>query len=278
MTTIADIKHRNRTNGYYLPTHWVNDWLLHVLSQPINFLITNSDYTLTHSELTTFTKGITTMQYGVPYAYLVGYANFYGERFLVDNSTLIPRADSELLVQLAINVINHATKSSVSVLELGTGSGCIGISIAKNAPTAKVLAVDICPKALAIAQKNAKQLLVDSCTFIQSNWYTALGDATVDIIIANPPYIAKDDPHLSNLTCEPMTALVADDNGLSDIHTISKGAVSRLNVGGLLMIEHGYNQAHQVQAIFKTYGLTDIVTHKDYGGNDRVTLGVFLDD
>lgn len=273
MSTIADIKQKNYTNAYQLPSHWVNDWLLQVIDKPANALITDSDYTLCDDELFAFNEGIKKMQSGMPYAYLVGYADFYGERFLVNDGTLIPRPDTELLVELAINTLQN--KQSPAVLELGTGSGCIAISIAKNLPTACVVAVDICPNALTVAQKNAKRLSVSNCSFINSDWYASIKGSSFDLIVSNPPYIAKDDSHLPALTSEPIGALVSKNDGLFDIDVIAKGAVSYLNHQGLLMIEHGHTQKNQVQSIFKKYGLTDIKTYQDYGGNDRVTTGAY---
>lgn len=272
MTTIADIKQKNRTNAYQLPSHWVTDWLLQVIDKPANALITDGDYTLCGNELLAFNEGIKKMQSGTPYGYLVGYTDFYGERFLVDNSTLIPRPDTEILVELAITTLQD--KPSPTVLELGTGSGCIAISIAKKLPTACIVAVDICSNALKVAQKNAKRLSVSNCSFVNSNWYANL-NTSFDLIVSNPPYIAKDDPHLPALIGEPMGALVSDDGGFFDIDAIAKGAISYLNHQGLLIIEHGHAQKKQVRAIFKKYGLTNINTYQDYGGNDRVTTGAY---
>ncbi|OOR91554.1 protein-(glutamine-N5) methyltransferase, release factor-specific [Moraxella caviae] len=272
-----------------LPYHWLEGLLLSVIDKPKSFLITNDEYRLSDDEFAKLQDGITQMQKGVPLAYVIGEAHFYGRAFAVNAHTLIPRPDTEILVEAALdfaknaaknNAKNHAKNSpddKLRILDLGTGSGCIAITLAKELPDSDVLAVDFSDEALQIARQNALGLGAINCEFMQSSWYQSLTYDTpkFHIIVSNPPYIADDDVHLADLKAEPITALVANDNGLADIKIIITGAKNHLHAGGLLAIEHGYNQGAAVRALFAAAGFSGIATVKDYGDNERVTLGVW---
>lgn len=258
----------------HLPYHWFESLLLWVLDKDKAFLITHDDYLLSHDEYDRLSDGMAKLCTGMPLAYVIGRQGFFGHEFVVDEHTLIPRADTEILVETALAVVHDKGIENARLLDLGTGSGCIGISLAKALPDANVVLSDYSVNALKIAQINAKELMANNCTFVHSNWYDdVLGN--FDIIISNPPYIARTDEHLRHLTAEPMTALVADDNGLADIGLIVTGALECLNLGGVLLVEHGHNQGAGVQKFFFGAGFKNIRTIKDYGGNDRMTMGIY---
>ncbi len=260
-----------------LPKHWLEDWLLYVIKKPMSFLITDSDYQLTDSEFKEWQDGINKMQNGTPLAYLIGKQAFWSLEFIVNKHTLIPRADTEVLVeQVLVFIEKEKICENLKILDLGTGSGCIAISLAHELKDWQVTAVDFSEQALKIAKQNAQLNQIKNIQFIKSSWFANLDkNNKYAVIVSNPPYIEKDDSHLSELTAEPITALVAEYKGLSDIGQIVLQAPSYLLQGGLLAIEHGYNQADDVQKLFKQANFTEIKTIKDYGGNDRVTMGVY---
>ncbi|UNU73395.1 peptide chain release factor N(5)-glutamine methyltransferase [Moraxella nasovis] len=275
--SIASIKHYYRSIATEsLPYHWLQSWLLTVINQPSSFLITDGDYVLNDDEWRRFNDGVDQMLSGIPLAYLTGVQAFFGRDFLVNQHTLIPRPDTEILVQSVLDFIkDNKRANSAKILDLGTGSGCIAITIAKELPNADLLGVDFCENALMVAKMNAKTLGVDNCRFMQSDWFGAiLPSSQFDVIVSNPPYISKTDTHLHTLTAEPVTALVADDDGLADICLIAQQSAQHLFTGGLLAIEHGYNQGACVREIFENNGYQQVRTIQDYGSNDRVTLGV----
>ena len=183
---------------------------------------------------------------GVPIAYLVGSREFYGRPFLVSNDVLIPRPDTELLVELAL--AHLPTDQAVDVLDLGTGSGCIAITLALERPLARVTAVDQSTAALAIAQHNADQLHA-SVEFLPSDWFAALTGRRFDLIVSNPPYIAAADPHLArgDVRFEPLSALASGQDGLDDLRHLIHAASTHLKPGGTLLLEHGYDQAEAVR-------------------------------
>lgn len=270
--TITDLKKEFHT--YHLPSHWIKDWLLFILNKNATFLITDSDYVLSNDELTAFYAGIKKMQNGIPVQYLTQIAYFWSMPFFVNEHTLIPRADTETLVEIAMDKLKKYSQP-ITILELGTGSGCIAISLAKSLQKLNIshhiTAIDKSTDALAVAQKNANALDAN-VHFLISDWYQNVV-GTFDMIISNPPYIAKDDPHLTSLTAEPISALVSDHNGLCDIEHIIQQGKQHLASGGIIILEHGYDQKQAVQTLFNQYGFYDINTQKDLGGNDRVSYG-----
>ncbi|WP_296404180.1 peptide chain release factor N(5)-glutamine methyltransferase [Psychrobacter sp.] len=292
---IRDIKNQD---NFGLPTHWVIDWLLHVLQKPASFLITDSEYQLNEVEQSQFEAGIAQMRSGTPLAYIIGKQAFWSLEFEVNEHTLIPRPDTEVLVEQVLAWIDskpqtikatafNNDKATKRLLDLGTGSGCIGISLAHElqaiAPNGwQVTAIDYSKPALEVATRNAALNDVTNIEFIHSNWYSALIDSEhtrnkplFDVIVSNPPYIVASDEHLENLKSEPLSALVAPDNGLADIKLIAEQGRNYLVDGGLLAVEHGYDQGDRVQKIFKGLGYKQVETIKDYGGNDRVTLAIY---
>ena len=215
---------------------------------------------------------------GEPIAYILGCREFYGLYLMVTPDTLIPRPDTETLVEAALAKIQN--NISKSVLDLGTGSGAIALAIAKNRPQAFVTAVDASTPALDIAKKNAQNLNITNIRFILSDWFESLSTENnstekFDVIISNPPYIEQDDVHLTqgDLRFEPISALASGMDGLDDIRQIIDNCLIYLKPQGWLMLEHGYNQAEAVADLMAQTGLSCIETIKDLGGNQRVTIG-----
>lgn len=298
--TIGQIKQKiqqwlNDSENSHLPSFWFTDWLLFVIEQPSSFLITDENYQLTDSELAQFHAGVTKMQQGTPLAYLTGQQEFWSLNFKVNEHTLIPRPDTEVLIEQALTWINSQPKSADDdnkpkrLLDLGTGSGCIAISLAhelnKRQPNNKaerwqVVAVDLSLEALKVASHNAvvNEVAAD-IKFIQSSWYEALSaqdEPLFDVIVSNPPYIDEEDEHLARLVAEPISALSAPNHGLADIALIVKQAPQYLNAAGLLAIEHGFDQGAKVRQLFLDNRFESVHTVQDFGGNDRVTLGQLL--
>ncbi|MGP5066051.1 peptide chain release factor N(5)-glutamine methyltransferase [Psychrobacter alimentarius] len=283
--TIRQIKQQiqqltNTESASKLPSFWLTDWLLYVIDKPALFLITDESYELTEDEKKQFNAGVTKMQQGMPLAYLTGQQAFWSLNFMVNEHTLIPRPDTEILIEQVIDWINispiHA--STKRLLDLGTGSGCIAISLAHELKNDnwQVVAVDLLPAALEVAQHNALINEVANIKFIQSSWYDAFRThekVSFDVIVSNPPYIDEEDEHLAQLKAEPISALSAPNHGLADIEHIIQQAPSYLRIGGLLAIEHGFDQGVSVRQLFADNGFESVTTVQDYGGNDRVTLG-----
>lgn len=258
----------------HLPYHWLESLLLFVLNQDKAFLITNDDYVLSEEEYQAVHQGLTQLQNHTPLAHLIGRQGFFGHEFVVNEHTLIPRADTEILVETVLAFVRENRLDNARILDLGTGTGCIGISLAKALPNSRVLLSDKSHHALAVAKDNAMHLRANNCQCHHGSWYEGI-HGRFDVIVSNPPYIAKDDEHLRHLGAEPLMALVADDEGLSDIKMIIVGALTHLHHGGLLAIEHGYDQGVSVQSLFCQANFKEIRTIKDYGGNDRVTMGIY---
>jgi len=213
---------------------------------------------------------------GEPIAYLVGKRGFHNIELYVAPGVLIPRPETELLVEIGLREIKRLN-IAVKILDLGTGSGAIALAIAHEAPSAQVTATDQSIEALEIAKKNAALLDVTSrVQFFQGSWYEAIGaNASFDMILSNPPYITSRDSHLSqgDLRFEPISALTDHGNGLSCLEEIISGAGPHLNPNGLLALEHGFDQSEAVVALMKSAGFRDIQTHLDLGGHYRVASG-----
>ncbi len=254
-------------------------WLGACLQVGFSYFITHADKPIADDIVTKYREGIAKLEQGVPLAYVIGRQGFWRHEFKVNQYTLIPRPDTETLVETVLNLAKNRFNlaHSLRLLDLGTGSGCIAISLAAEQPNWQVTATDFSTQALAVAQHNAQQIGTANVEFYQGSWFQALPDdmPKFDIIVSNPPYIDSDDEHLPALTAEPITALVAANHGLADIEVIVQGSGVRLNAQGLLAIEHGYDQGDAVQQIFRQYSFTDVTTLKDFGGNDRVTYGFF---
>ena len=208
-----------------------------------------------------------------PIAYILGKKEFWSRDFYINQHTLIPRPESEMLVELIIQA--NARKKISSILELGTGSGCISVSLAKELSHSQIVSTDICAKALEVANKNAQHYGVNNISFIKSDWFNKLDNQKFDCIVSNPPYIREDDPYLSELTFEPSKALVSGDDGLEAIEIISSNAAEYLSPEGKIFIEHGKDQKKEIQKIFELNNWRDIICHRDFGGLPRITTAKF---
>jgi release factor glutamine methyltransferase len=239
------------------------------------WLIANANDVLQTNRDEEFQALLTRRLAGEPIAYLIQQREFYGLQLRVSPATLIPRPDSETLVDAALEKIPHPSARPITVLDLGTGSGAIALAIAHNRPQASLLAVDASEAALAVAQDNARQLNLSNVQFALSDWYAKLAERRFDVIVSNPPYIAQTDPHLSqgDLRFEPLSALAAGLDGLDDIRQITEQGLIHLKPQGWLMLEHGFDQGAAVRDLMAQAGLVEIATRQDLGGNDRVTLG-----
>ena len=210
---------------------------------------------------------------GEPIAYILGNRDFFNLNLMVTPDTLIPRPDSETLVEAVFTKISK--NSDESILDLGTGTGAIALAVAKNRPLTTITAVDASIAALEIAMKNGLNLKINNIEFILSNWFDNLNNRTFDLIVSNPPYIEENDVHLTqgDLRFEPISALSSGADGLDDIRKIINDCLIHLKPQGWIMIEHGYNQAEKVANLMAGTGLINIETIKDLGNNDRVTIG-----
>ena len=212
---------------------------------------------------------------GEPVAYLTGAREFYGRQFKVSPAVLIPRPETELLVDLALERIPR--DAAARVLDVGTGSGCIAISIASERSRTKVLALDQSVDALAVARRNAYELRVGNVGFLGSDWLAALRDEHFDVIVSNPPYVASGDSHLAegDLRFEPREALDGGADGLALIRRLVEAAGKYLVPGGWLLVEHGHDQGAAVRGLFEAAGYRDVFTERDLADIERVTGGRF---
>ena len=233
-------------------------------------IIASPQMTLSNNQLKRLKDDLRTLEAGTPFAYLVGKKEFFGIELEVSESVLVPRPETELLVEMVLTI----APKNATLLDLGTGSGAIALAIAKERPDIKVSASDFSATALEIARKNARSLNLN-LTFFHSNWYESLPRKNWDLLVSNPPYVSESDPHLDALEKEPKEALVSGTDGLEAIRHIVRGSSSFLNPQGHLLIEHGFNQSEAVSRIFIANSFKNVVSAKDYSGIERVKLGKF---
>jgi release factor glutamine methyltransferase len=210
---------------------------------------------------------------GEPVAYLTGTREFWGLSLRVTPDVLIPRPETETLVELALEWLPR--DGAPRMLDLGTGSGAIALAIAAERPRARVVATDASAAALAVARDNAKRLALANVEFAQADWYDGVPDGAFDVIVSNPPYVAAGDPHLAegDLRYEPAGALASGVDGLAALRTIIAGAPARLARNGALAVEHGYNQSPAVQELLHEAGFSEITVRRDLAGIPRVAGG-----
>jgi release factor glutamine methyltransferase len=275
-TTVAAALRDARSRGLdRLDAHLL---LAHVLGQSRAWLLAHGDDTLSPAHAATFDALAARRAAGEPFAYLVGEREFHGLTLAVSDAVLVPRPDTETLVDWALELLQVELRDTAhpALLDLGTGSGAIALALKNGCPRAQVWAAERSADALAVARANAVRLALD-VRFAQGDWWAALEgaqDAPVfDLVASNPPYIAADDPHLAALTHEPLAALVAEDGGLADIVRIAMGARGPLRAGGWLLFEHGWEQAAAVRHILERAGFGEVQTRVDIEGRARCTGG-----
>jgi release factor glutamine methyltransferase len=220
-----------------------------------------------------FERLVEAREQGEPIAYLTGRREFWSLELSVTPHVLIPRHETELLVELALERIPR--DRAFRIADLGTGSGAIALALARERPLARVTATDASATALDVARGNAERLGVGNVGFAAGDWYAALGDARFDLIVSNPPYVAADDAHLAqgDLRFEPASALASGADGLDAIRHIVAGAPAHLADGGALLLEHGFDQSVRVRALLDAAGFVDVRSVRDAAGHERVTLG-----
>ena len=236
------------------------------LNQPNSSLYTNTDYQLTSAELAQLSALIQQREQGVPFAYLSGKKGFYHLDFHVGPDTLIPRPETELLIDIALDLFPDK-EEPCQVLDLGTGSGIIAVTLADKNPHWQVYATDFSQAAIDIAKKNATRDIV----FSKGSWFEAVTKQNFDLIVSNPPYIEEDDPHLKALTHEPISALTSGKDGLDDIRIIINEAPKFLKKNAYLLLEHGYNQQAKIAELL-SQDFINIQTFQDYNKKDRAIL------
>lgn len=242
------------------------------LKKPSSFFISNQKTCIEKTQEELISSILKKRIKREPLAYIFKEWDFYGETFYLDKNSLIPRQDTELMVDLVLNKFDK--KSKLNILDLGTGSGVIGITLSKFYPNSLITISDISPKALKVANKNIKKHKVSNVNSIESNWFSAFKEEeNFDLILTNPPYIAKGDVHLTNLEInyEPSNALVSANNGFSDIFKIIDSAANFLKPQGKLFIEHGYTQAYEVKNYLQKKYFDTIKQHRDINHKIRVT-------
>ncbi|MCE5232866.1 MAG: peptide chain release factor N(5)-glutamine methyltransferase [Mizugakiibacter sp.] len=248
--------------------------LAHALGRPRAWLYAHAGDAVDAAQQAAFAALLARRAAGEPVAYLVGTRGFWSLELEVTPATLIPRPETELLVELALARLPADAETRVA--DLGTGSGAVALAIARERPRARVLATDASAEALAVARRNAQRLGIANVAFAQGDWCAALGDARdLDLIVANPPYIAAGDPHLDegDLRFEPATALASGADGLDAIRIIVRDARAHLCPGGWLLFEHGFDQGAAVRALLAAHGYREVFTARDLEGRERVSGG-----
>jgi len=262
--------------------------LQYALKVARSYLVAHPERLLSKDEAASYQSMFQRRLGGEPIAYILGMREFFGLSFIVTTATLIPRPETELLVELALERIpllpTHSLppprgegwgEGAFRILDMGTGSGAIALAIAYHHSNAEVWASDASTAALAVARENAKQLAITNVHFVKSDWYSDLGGKRFDIIVSNPPYVAANDQHLlqGDLRFEPLSALASGTDGLEDIRLIVKQASAHLNDNGWLLLEHGYDQAAQVRELLQHAGLKAVFSAKDLSGIERCSGG-----
>ncbi|HDR2760084.1 peptide chain release factor N(5)-glutamine methyltransferase [Enterobacter mori] len=249
--------------------------LEHVTGKSRTYLLAFGETLLTTEQEAQLAALLARRKTGEPVAHLVGEREFWSLPLYVSAATLIPRPDTECLVEQALARLPTA---ACSILDLGTGTGAIALALATERPDCTVTAVDVMPDAVTLAQRNVERLGLGNVTVLQSSWFTALENRLFALIVSNPPYIDEHDPHLAqgDVRFEPLTALVAANEGLADLDHIVTTSRQHLLPGGWLLVEHGWTQGNAVRALFSNAGYRAVATCRDYGGNERLTLGQWV--
>lgn len=247
--------------------------LAFVLDKPRSYLYTWPEKTVSELHASAFMALLERRQRGEPVAYLLGRQGFWTLDLQVAEHTLIPRADTELLVEAALQLA--ATGRALQVLDLGTGSGALALAVASERPQWTVTGVDRIESAVALAQSNQQQVALSNVQFLHSHWFSALAGQRYDLILSNPPYIADNDPHLQqgDVRFEPLSALVSGPDGLDDIRAIIAQAPVYLNDNGWLLLEHGFDQASAVRELLAQANFVEVGSQRDLAGHERISVG-----
>jgi release factor glutamine methyltransferase len=235
-----------------------------------SWLMIHGDDALSAAQAQRFEQWLAQRQDGVPLAYLVGAKEFHGLMLKVDRHTLVPRPDTEVLVDWALELLPQG--QAVELLDLGTGSGAIALALAHRRPAARVTAVDVSAGALAVARANGEALSLQ-VEWLQGSWWQAVAGRQFDLVVSNPPYIAGDDHHLAALRHEPLSALTPGGDGLDSLRAIIGEAQAHLRPGGSLLLEHGWDQAPAVADLLRAAGFVELACRNDLGGQPRVSGG-----
>lgn len=278
MVTVRELLH----SGGDLPTDSARRdteiLLCHCLGKPRAWLYTWPEYEVSQDSAHQFRQLLARRGAGWPVAYLVGEREFWSLPLAVSSATLIPRPETEVLVAWALELpLQH---HDVRVLDLGTGSGAIALAVASERPHWQVTALDSSAQALLVARANAARAGLQRVSFVQSHWYAAVGAQRFNLLLANPPYIAVDDPHLAcgDVRFEPRAALVSANDGLADLDHLVTGAPPHLSNGGWLLLEHGFEQASAVRDMLDNAGFRQVSTRRDLAGQERITGGCWHAD
>ncbi|WP_194206854.1 peptide chain release factor N(5)-glutamine methyltransferase [Superficieibacter sp. 1612_C1] len=244
----------------------------YVTGRARTYILAFAETTLTSTEQEQLETLLVRRERGEPIAHLTGQREFWSLPLFVSPVTLIPRPDTECLVEQALA---RLPAEPCRILDLGTGTGAIALALATERPDCQVTAVDFLPDAVALATRNAQHLDIRNVTILRSDWFSALAGQRFTVIVSNPPYIDETDPHLDqgDVRFEPKSALVAGENGLADLAHIITTARDYLLPGGYVLLEHGWQQAAAVRELFTAMGYQQVETCQDYGGNERLTLG-----
>ena len=244
----------------------------HVTGKARTWILAFDETVLTAEQLAELEALLARRANGEPVAHLVGQREFWSLSLFVSPATLIPRPDTECLVEQALV---RLPQTACRILDLGTGTGAIALALASERADCKVTAVDFIPDAAALAARNAAHLALNNVTVLQSDWFSALKGQRFAMIVSNPPYIDETDPHLAegDVRFEPRTALVAADQGLADLAHIIREGRQYLLPNAYMLLEHGWKQGEAVRALFNEAGYLDVETCRDYGDNERLTLG-----
>ena len=277
MTTIAECLARSKelesvSDSARLDTEIL---LARVVNKPRTFLYTWADKPVSEQQLKQFEQWFDRRLAGEPIAYILGEKEFWSLTLRVDASTLIPRPETELLVETTLALL---PESNQSVLDLGTGSGAIALALATERPDWQILAVDKSPAAIHTAIENCRNLNLKNVAINRSDWFANVQQHNWNAIVCNPPYIDQNDQHLlvGDVRFEPVTALVATENGLADLHKVIATAINYLADGGWLLVEHGWQQGEAVHRLFAQSGYSNINTKQDLAGHQRMTYGQYI--
>ena len=243
------------------------------LGKPRSFLHTWPERIVSTEAALAFAGYLQRRRTGEPVAYILGQQGFWKLDLEVAPHTLIPRPETEMLVEAALELV--PAFAPAEVLDLGTGTGAIGLALANDRQQWKITAVDRVTEAVALAERNRQRLQLDNAEVLNSHWFSALEGRQFDLIISNPPYIAETDPHLSmgDVRFEPGSALTSGPDGLDDLRTIISEAPAHLTPGGWLLLEHGYDQGPAVRELLIRHGFERIQTRRDLGEHERITFG-----